>query len=111
MKFIKIRPVTHGLLLACLLAAGAKAQSPASIAGDALAAMVTSGSGNFASQGYFFLLPADSGTGYQLIGVDGVISSTGNYTYSSSNAFGFINFSNGTLGSATGVINFSSPSS
>src|SRR5580658_372582 len=81
------------------------AQAPASIAGDAINVTVTSGFGPFSSVDYLFL-PANSGSGYQLIGPFGVGADSGTYSYSSSNAVGIINFADAAVGAATGTVNF-----
>lgn len=68
------------------LTPAANAQAPASIAGDGFLAGVTSGVYPLASYGYYIFVPADSGNSYQTIGIYNVNSSSGTYTYVSTNS-------------------------
>jgi len=85
-------------------------QAPASLAGKTLAAGATSGSGPFASYGYFLFVPATSGNSYQVIGVENVVNSSGTYAYSAAGSSGTLNLSDNVAGSIAGNFTFSEPS-
>ncbi|MDE3068084.1 MAG: hypothetical protein KGJ60_11110 [Verrucomicrobiota bacterium] len=85
------------------------AQAPSSIAGDTFIAAVSSGTPPFASSGYFLFLPANSGSGYQVIGLGNVTSSSGSYSYSRNGAVGTINFSDSLNGSIKGSFFYFTP--
>ncbi len=78
------------------------AQAPTSIAGSTFISAVTSGTPPLATTGYFLFLPANSGSGYQVIGLGGVTNSTGIYSYSINGADGLINFTDSVSGSIKG---------
>jgi hypothetical protein len=66
------------------------AQAPASIAGNTFGVEITSGSGvAFANSGYYLFLSTNS-TGYSLIGLGNISSTTGIYSYSAAGAIGSI---------------------
>jgi hypothetical protein len=88
----------------------ATAQAPASIAGTACGISITAGTGPFANFGYFIVLPGNTGSSYQLIGIYNVANDSGTYTYSPSGAIGLVTF-NGSLGSIPGDLDFTSSSS
>ena len=62
------------------------AQAPSSLAGDGFLAGVSSGAYPLASYGYFLFIPANSGSGYQVIGIYNVTNSSGTFTYNPSTA-------------------------
>ncbi|MEI9960570.1 MAG: hypothetical protein WDM76_05375 [Limisphaerales bacterium] len=66
------------------------AQAPSSLVGNTVLAAVTSGTGPFATNGYFLFVPANSGNDYQLIGLAHVASSDGTYSYSTSGSSGIM---------------------
>ena len=67
------------------------AQLPVSIAGETIFSTVTSGTGVVPAHGYNFFVPADSGNGYQSIGITENDNSDGTYSYSSSGPIGTLN--------------------
>jgi Subtilase family/Divergent InlB B-repeat domain len=76
--------------------------APASIVGKAISGIITSGDYPFvASGGYFLLIPANSGSTYQLVEIDketgfnSIITASGTYSYSSSGSSGLLQFSQG----------------
>jgi hypothetical protein len=78
------------------------AQAPASIAGNTFISAVTSGTPPFATSGNYIFLPANSGNGYQVIGLGGVANSSGTYSFSSSGAAGTVNFTDSINGAIKG---------
>ena len=88
----------------------AKAQAPSSVVGDGFLVSVTSGTPPLASYGYYIFLTANSGNTYQTIGVYGVSSGVGTYSYAAtSSTVGQLNISDTTDGyTLTGTANFSS---
>ncbi|HWF18921.1 MAG TPA: hypothetical protein VG754_06610 [Verrucomicrobiae bacterium] len=106
MKHTRIPALLSGIFLLGAFVVNLHAQAPASIAGDAIMAHATGGTGTFSKGGYYLFLPADSGSDYQLIGADGISSSSGTYAYSSSDAVGTIDFSDSNMGAGTNSITF-----
>jgi hypothetical protein len=90
-RFLRQAPF-HALLVFCLLVVTlmkADAQAPSSVAGRTFSVQVTSGEyPPFASDGYYLFLPAVSGHDYQIIGIYGIESSSGTYSYSEAGATG-----------------------
>jgi len=85
----------------------ARAQAPSSIAGDGFLVQVNGGAYPLASYGYYLLLPANSGNGYQTIGIYGVLNGSGTYSYtqiSASTATIYINDSAGGSGIASATL-------
>lgn len=118
-KSIHLSAAIGSISVACLLAASTKAgasllnpdgTAPASIAGDAFLFSVTEGSGFYSTNGYYLLLTRNSGSSYQVIGVDGDADSSGTYTYSVSDNAGNIIFSDATFGRATNNLVFQTDS-
>ena len=63
-----------------------KAQAPSSIAGDGIFIEIASGTYPLASYGYSVFLPANSGNSCQIIGIYGVLNSSGTYSYSATSS-------------------------
>src|ERR1035438_4866630 len=90
----------------------AYAQAPSSLAGDGFLAGVSSGAYPLASYGYFLFIPANSGSGYQVIGIYNVINSSGTFTYTPTGAStATINANDSVGGQLVLSANFSSASS
>jgi hypothetical protein len=86
-------------------------QAAGSLAGDSFGITVTGGTSPFASNGYYFFLPASAGDSYQVVGIDNVQNSSGTYSYSSAGAVGTVNFTDSVAGSLVGTLNFSTAAS
>jgi hypothetical protein len=104
MKHIKIHALLSGICLLGVLTSNVQAQAPSTIAGDAILAHVTSGSGLLAATGYYLLLPSNSGGTYQLIGSGNISDSSGTYSYAGSNAVGTITFFDSIVGPGTDTL-------
>jgi hypothetical protein len=76
--------------------------APASMAGNAMGGIITSGDYPFtASGGYFLFIPANSGNSYQLVEVDdeaglySILTGSGTYSYTASGSTGLFQFVQG----------------
>ncbi len=102
-------------LLACFLlwlpGLTAHAQAPASVAGDAFGCQVSYGTFPFSNSGYFLLLPASSGSNFQIINISGGANTSGTYAYSPSLASGSISLDENGLGDVVGGFSFLTASS
>jgi hypothetical protein len=101
--------LTAGLLLGSAFLTNA--QAPSSIAGRAFGAGIISGTGPFASYGYYLVLPANSGNSYQVVGLYGVDDSSGTYTWSASGSTASARLTDSAAGTANGVFSFTTPAS
>jgi Divergent InlB B-repeat domain/Bacterial Ig domain len=82
----KLATIISGWIALLILVSPAYAQAPSSLVGDGFLAGVSSGAYPLASSGYFLFIPANSGSGYQVIGIYNVINSSGTYTYTPTSA-------------------------
>src|ERR1039458_4140641 len=82
----KLAIIISGWISLLISLSPAYAQAPGSLAGDGFLAGVSSGAYPLASYGYFLFIPANSGSGYQVIGIYNVTNSSGTFTYTPSTA-------------------------
>jgi hypothetical protein len=112
MSLILLRSLAVGCATFVLGASIAGAQAPAFIAGTAFYAATTGGDGTgFLSVGSFLFLPADSGNGWQRIGLADPYDDTGTYSYSSSGAVGMTVLNDGYHGDFDASFHFLTPES
>ena len=113
-RFFRATP-SHALLFCLILGVmmmKADAQAPSSFAGQTLLVDVTGGTyPPFASSGYFLLLPAVSGSDYQIVGIYGIEDTSGTYAYSGSGASGTAQMDDNQAGSLENVMTFDTPTS
>jgi hypothetical protein len=69
-----------------LFSIGANAQAPSTIAGDGILIGISSGTYPLASYGYSIFLAGNSGDSYNIIGIYGVLNTSGTYTYTKTGA-------------------------
>ncbi|MBE0545662.1 MAG: hypothetical protein IH623_30390 [Verrucomicrobia bacterium] len=90
--------------------AAANAQAPSSVAGCGVLVEVMEGTYPFSDGGYSVLLPANSGSSYQIIDIGYISGSTGTYNYIvNSSSTATMNMNDSSIGSGIITLWFSSP--
>jgi len=79
--------IAHSALILATLSSSLNAQSPDSVSNSIMRFTISRGSGVFATNGQYFLLPNKNNSGYELVSISGdVDSSMGTYSYTKSSA-------------------------